>query len=97
MPQWHDHDPEWVKTYDATMQKVRDSLGSYNRIAGGLYRLTGEHITGSGVRRWVLEGGIPLKWACSLIDLLAENEVSLTLLDFYPWVDDYLEPLDFMR
>ena len=35
MPQWHDHDPEWVKTYDATMQKVRDTLGSF---AGGSWK-----------------------------------------------------------
>lgn len=93
---WHTPDPRWLKSYDKTMDNVRRTIGSYNRIAAELFRLTGEHVTGQSFRRWVLERSIPLKWACSTIDLMNEHGEEVDVLDFYPWLQDYVGE-DFLR
>ena len=87
---WHNPNPHWRNQYDTTIGVVRQTLGSYNKIATALVVHTGEHTTAQSIHRWGQEGNLPLKWATAMIDLLRiEGVDNITVFDFYPWLLDY--------
>jgi hypothetical protein len=86
---WHDPDPKWAKRYDRAFALTRQKLGSYDKIAAFLFRDTGHSVSGQSLRRWQIERTLPLRWALSIIDLMREQDIEISVFDFYPYLEEY--------
>lgn len=76
-----------AKQYDAAVGIVRDELGSFEAIAAQCFKHNGKSISGNAIRRWFNERSIPIEYAAVFQDLTFGL---VTVLDFYPWLDEYV-------
>lgn len=75
--------PVNIKRYDGAVNRVRETLGSYENIAVALYSHSGTTVSANAVRRWFNNRSIPLEYAAFFAELcFGECEI----LDFYPWL-----------
>ena len=85
----HNENKDFTARYDVALKKVRDSIGSYDKIAQEIYARTGFHPVGASVRRWFVQRSLPVHIACILSEL-TEGEVQV--LDFFPYLEHYVRP-----
>lgn len=75
------------KRYDNACQAVRDTLGSFESIAGQCSARTGNYVCGNSIRNWMLNRTIPIKYAV-IFQELTFGEVDV--FDFFPWLKHYV-------
>jgi hypothetical protein len=83
--------PNFTSTYDEAVRTIRRVLGSYDHIAHLIYSATGASVSGVSVRRWLLNRNLPVNYACTLVDLVADidGEADLELEMMFPFLKRY--------
>ena len=76
------------RAYTAATNKCREELGSYEAIAAQCFVHNVKSISGNAIRRWFNEQTIPVEYAAVLADLTFGQ---VSVLDFYPWLSDYVK------
>ena len=84
---------EYTNEYDRAAREIRRVLGSYDHIAHLIYNTTGASVSGVSVRRWLKNRNMPVTYACTLVDLVAEQDpdaqVSLGMM--FPYLEEYFD------
>lgn len=88
----HNENKAYTARYDVAAKKVRDILGSYDKIAQEIYARTGNSVAGASVRRWFVQRTTPVHIACILSDLTGGD---VQVLEFFPYLEHYVGP-DFL-
>jgi len=71
------------RTYDRTINIIREEVGSYQKIATTAFSITGLHISGQTVHVWFIERRIPEKYAVIFCSMVPGK---VDFMDLCPWL-----------
>ena len=77
-----------MRTYDRTLGKIRNLIGSYHSIALRIFSNCEQEVTGETVRTWFAERRIPTDMCFVLYEITEGGIDPLTLC---PWLAEHVE------